>query len=594
VADSKEEAVVDNMAAVAEDSTAAEAAGRAAAREVGMEVPVAGKEAVVADGMVAEVVERAAVAVVGPEVVAADQRRGLRGNHRDDPFVRFLVRRLHSLKLPHRWQQVPESTYPFSSPPVASCRAILSIQLLSQSEIANAVPTKSVPKDHCAARLLVSINSITMARMRLWICCLFISASAVAQEKIDFHEALTRALDRSPDYDIIKQQDKISDLSYGSAKVAFLPELDVEAQNGYYNQGGNSFYNQTTPLNPWSNLLGLTLNENLYDNGKSWNELDVARLNRSASALGLEKGRQQILLTVSLAFYDFSLSAGALDLQRQEVETLRQQYRTIQGRYHSGVSSDRDFLRIKAQIQRSEVDLATQEISLENSRQTLRLAVGVKEAMDFVPLLPKVAEIDGLQFPSSGAESTFDYRIADLQRQVSDIHYREVQREDWPRLTLKGSASYNIPQYIGPSQSGVDSPYWNVQALLILDYALWDWGIRQRKMQAADYQRSIEFDNQEKTRQQVSQSLNAFRAQVNLYRKSYTESQQILRDEENVYSSLSQGYRDGKSTYLELITALGDLYASRNQNLSLQFNLLKVRANLAFYQGNLNEVLAIR
>ena len=428
------------------------------------------------------------------------------------------------------------------------------------------------------------------------ICFLILigTLSAGAQEKIDFHEAIARALKKSPDYDVLTHTEKMTQLSYKNSWSVFLPEFDLTATHGFYQQGGNAFYNQTTPLDPWSNLLGLSLTENLYDNGKSWNEMDVADLNDKIAKLSLQRGFQQLILTVAKAFYDFSSAAGGLELQKQEIETLRQQFHIIEGRYHHGVNSDRDFLRIKAQVQRSEIDLATQEIAAETTRQALRLAIGESSQVDFIPLVAKTEEVDVIRFPEISPEATFEFRIATAQDRISDIHYREVQREDWPRLTLQGMYSYNIPQYIGPvAAGGLDDPYWNLQATLVLNYAIWDWGIRRRNVEIADHQRQIEKDGQAKTRLQVQQDLNRLGKQTELYKRAYRESTQTLHDEERVYFSLNQGYRDSKVTYLELITALGDLYSIRNQYVSLQFNLLKTRANFAYYEGNLNEILNV-
>lgn len=413
-------------------------------------------------------------------------------------------------------------------------------------------------------------------------------------ERMDFHQTLLRALEKSPDYDILRKTKNKSDLAFKNSWSVLLPELDLETQNGFNNQGGNSYIAATAPVTPWSSLLGLTLTENLYDNGKALNEMDVAGRTREIGTLSLIRGKQQLLLNVALAYYDYSSTMQSLELQRQEIVALQQQFRTIDGRYRNGVSSNRDFLRIKAQVQRSEIDLTTQQVAAETARQTLRQVIGESSATDFIPIFPKGDEIGTWRAPDITPENTFDFRIARLQDDISDIHFREVEREDWPRLALKGSFSYNVPQYVGAQTPGVDDPYWNVQGMLVMDYALWDWGIRRRNVEVADQQRVIERDTQEKTRLQVRQDLRRLIAQAALYQKSYAESVQILRDEENVYSSLNQGYRDAKVTYLELITALGELFASRTQSMSLQFSLLKARASLAFYEGNLDELLDVR
>lgn len=131
-----------------------------------------------------------------------------------------------------------------------------------------------------------------MAILILSLC--LASPQSLAAEKIDLRQALTRAQRNSLDFDVLVRTEKMAQATYQNSWSVFLPEADLEAQNGYNRQGGNSFYTQTTPVAPWSNILGLTINENLYDNGKSWNEMDIASLKRKTSTLGLERGRQQL------------------------------------------------------------------------------------------------------------------------------------------------------------------------------------------------------------------------------------------------------------------------------------------------------------
>jgi len=430
-----------------------------------------------------------------------------------------------------------------------------------------------------------------MARSVLTLLALVFGVSASAQERIDLKEALARAQKKSPDYDILVQTENQGRLGYKNSWSELLPQLDLEARHGYARQGGNSFYATTPQTHPWQSALGITLTENLYDNGKSWNDMEIADLTRQSSSLGRERGRQQLMLTVAQAFYDYSSAVGNLELQKQQIDAIRQQFKTINGRYRNGVSSNRDFLRIKAQLERSEVDLANQEVTVEQSREALRVAIGESTAVDFIPFVPQTGLVDKLAFPKVQADQTADFRIAKMQDQISDIQYREVQREDWPRVSLQGSASYNDPAYIGGRTEFVDDSYWNYSAMLVIDYSLWDWGIRRRNVEIADNQRRVDKDKQQKSRIQIYQDLNRLDVLIAQYIKSYSKSRQIMKDEEAVYASLNLGYRDSKVTYLDLITGLNDLYASRTQNLSLQYNLLKARANLAFYQGNLDEIL---
>lgn len=430
------------------------------------------------------------------------------------------------------------------------------------------------------------------------ITCLYAGFVSAESEKIDFQQALALARARSPDFDVSKRLDKNAQLTYKNTWATLLPQIDIQAQH-YYNAPVGSIVSSalsptglvTTQASPWSDLLALNVSENFYDNGDSFRLMKIADLSRESVRLDLTHRLEKLLLKVATAYYAFSQSVGNLELQKKEIETLRQEFRTIEGRYRQGVNSNRDYLRIKAQLQRSEVDFATQKISEEETIQALRVAIGVKEAVDFLAFTPDTQVLANLKFPSLMAEETIDYQIAHLQNKISDLKYLTVARQNWPRISLKSGYSYNEPQYIGPEIPGTSS-YWNFQVALFLDYSLWDWGTRSRNVEIADNQRNIENDGQETIRIQVSQDLNKLGSQISFYKQSFIKSQQILKDEEDVYSSLNRGYRDGKVTYLELITALNDLYAARTQFLNLQFSLLNTRATLAFYQGNLDEVLS--
>jgi outer membrane protein TolC len=433
----------------------------------------------------------------------------------------------------------------------------------------------------------------------LLVCSLLASQLAWTTETLNFGQALQRAREKSPDYDAAKRSTRNSDLSYKKAWAVLLPQADLQAQHFYNQQGSSNLLSNSQPTvsslssatTPWSDLLSLNLTENFYDNGDSLRLMEIADFSKQLGQLSQNLSLQQLFLKVSKAYYAFSAAAGSIELQSQEIKTLRKEFSTIEGRYRQGVSSNRDFLRIKAQLMRSEIEFASRQISLGESLQALRVSIGERDSVDFVPFTPNLSKLNEIEFPVVEPEQALDFRIAHLQNKISDLKYRSVARQNWPRLSLKSAYSYNDPQYIGPSGSGL-TPYSNFQVALVLDYSLFDWGIRRHNIEIAENQKTIESDAQEAVRISVQQDLHKLVAQAVLLQQSFQKSQQILKDEMEVYSSLNRGYREGKVSYLELITALGELYSAKAQFLNLQYSLLNERASLAFYQGNLDEVLS--
>lgn len=406
---------------------------------------------------------------------------------------------------------------------------------------------------------------------------------------LDFHQTLQRSLDRSPRYQTFVLTAKNAQLGEKNAWVSLLPAFDLQATHTYTQQSGNSYYSISPYHYPLSNQAGLSITENLYDNGETWRQAEIASLNREYENLNLESGRSRLLVDVAKAYFDYSIAAAAVELQKQQIESLRTQLRMIEGRYKQGLRSNRDYVQVKAQAQSAEISLVTQQISLDSAQSALRLAIGEDTAVQFLPV--DVSRMDFSRGPDShvDVEQTYDYRLTHVQEKISDIRFQSAQRTEWPRLSLRGTYNYVQPQYIGSRTDGIDDPFWNLQAMLVLDFHLWDWGKTWRTVEIADNQKNIERSQQRQTRLQALDSIQTTQKQLSLLQSSFVISGEVLRAKEEAYRVLNRGYVDGKVTYLELITALNDLYSSRNQDLNLRFSILKLRAELAYIQGNVDD-----
>lgn len=407
---------------------------------------------------------------------------------------------------------------------------------------------------------------------------------------LDFHQTLERALSRSPEFQTQKLKRDNARLETKNAWFALLPTADLQASHTYLQQNTSAYFIPEYRHLPWSNQAGLTVKENLYDNGVTWRKARSAELNEDLQDLALESAQARLKINVAKAYFDMSLAVAVLELQRQQIQTLNTQFRTIESRYRQGLSSNRDYLRIKAQGQSSEIGLLSQEIELNQAKQALRTLIGENEATEFQPLrLPK-----GLPPAVRGPidpEQSYEFKSANLRDRISEITAESAERLFWPRLSLQGSYNYTVPQYLGDNVAGVDNPYWNLQFMIVLEYRLWDWGSTSRTVQIAGNQERIDKLTQDSGRLKVRQDLIQLESQLELLRRSYSVSQQILQANQEAFESLNRGYRDGKISYLDLITSLNSVYSSRSQDIGLRFNILKTQLEWAYYQGNIDEIL---
>lgn len=434
-------------------------------------------------------------------------------------------------------------------------------------------------------------KELSSAAMKMLLFVLIPSISLASGPALEFHQALEMALEKSPEYNSLLLNERNSALSSRNAWTQLLPTVDLQAIH-LYNEQNTSAYRPPPVHSPWSNQAGVTITENLYDNGESWRNAEIADLNHQLQILNRQSGRSRILINVAKAYYDYSSTAARTRLLEQQLKALRTQFSSIESRYHQGFSSNRDYLRIKAQVQSAEIDLLSQKIQSEQSKSHLRVILGAFEMREFLPIDPLSISPEWSEGYLT-AKETLPFQIAEIQSRIAELKLKSVTRTEWPRLAVKGSYNYVIPQYAGSRIAGTDDPFWNLQVSLVLDYRLWDWGRSGRSVTIAENQRIIDENAQNVERLKTTHDLEQLQSQIQTLKDSFRLTQQILKAHQEAFESLSRGYRDGKISYLELITSLNDFYGSRSQDMNLRFNLLKLRLDLAYYQGKVDEVLKI-
>jgi outer membrane protein len=184
-------------------------------------------------------------------------------------------------------------------------------------------------------------------------------------------------------------------------------------------------------------------------------------------------------------------------------------------------------------------------------------------------------------------------KIYDLQGREAALSTRLVQRNDWPQLQLSGAAGYHNNDYIdNPASTGIDmNRLYNWNAMVTLSYNLWDWGIRDRELQQA----RISESNTNRTNAQamfdLGTTLRDLGNQLRSLRANVKLTRELMAGEQQSYSILETEYRDGKSSYLDLITNLNSLIDSRSKYIVSYFGFRKAQALYSFHKGDLYKTL---
>ncbi|MBC7371140.1 MAG: TolC family protein, partial [Bdellovibrionaceae bacterium] len=103
-------------------------------------------------------------------------------------------------------------------------------------------------------------------------------AAPETRETINFQQSLERAEQKSPAMQSLKLRAQNAELASKTAWATLFPTIDLQAAHTYSQQNTSPYFSTAYRHAPWSNQAGVSINENLYDNGVSWRQGRIADL----------------------------------------------------------------------------------------------------------------------------------------------------------------------------------------------------------------------------------------------------------------------------------------------------------------------------
>jgi outer membrane protein TolC len=442
-----------------------------------------------------------------------------------------------------------------------------------------------------------------MKLLLLWFSLLV--ATAANASPMSLADVIRSAIENSPTIDVAQKTVAINALQYKSSVAKLLPSIDFTTTDGLQNniavasnQDALFFSNPTAP---WASSLNLGLTESLYDNGVSLTGIAISDLNRSLADVSAEKARDTLVLNVVTEFYTFSQSRVLLEVRRQQKKILDKQYELLSSQYQQGFKTRADYLRLKTQVQQAQIDEISAEDAIQQSLARLKGVMGVNdknnvatESMDFVPVEVNRSErfevFDNARAPE--LENFYDMRLGKIQNDINERNVDLVRRNYYPQIALNSGVSYQNQSYINSTEPFATGHQLSWDALVTIQYNLWDWGIRKRNVEVAEYNRDLQNDTINLGLEQVHSSVDQLLAGFTRIRRNYKLSLDLLAMEEESNHLVEQQYNDGKVTYLDLITSLNELLGAKVQFYSAYYEALLNVAKLDYYKGNIYESLA--
>ncbi len=274
----------------------------------------------------------------------------------------------------------------------------------------------------------------------IFILSIFAASTVHASTALTLHDCIEKALANHPAIRAAKEALYAGEGRVAQATAPYLPQ--VQASTGYSESHalGGAFGDTDTK----SYTTTLSVNQVLYDFGKTGNARDAARFGTRSAEMDIDRVVQEVVLNVKQAYYAL-LQAKKLVLVAQKTLAQTESHKKqAEAFFHAGSKPRFD-------VTRAEVDVNNAKLGLINAENSVRLGtIGLYNAMGLDPV--RDAEIEDVLSQPTAVPSLDEAQAEALKNRPEMLKAEQDIRSAQARVrteesgylpTLSANGAYN-------------------------------------------------------------------------------------------------------------------------------------------------------
>jgi len=284
-------------------------------------------------------------------------------------------------------------------------------------------------------------------------------------EALDMQRCIRIALARHPAVLSAAGTVSVNESRIGQARSGYLPQVGVSSSysrvDPYTTPAGTVAQQAGNVYNQYGSTI--TLNQNIYDFGKTAAQVEVQKLNTGSSRLDLDAVRKQIIFIVKQAYLNLLKSQKNQEVAMEKVQQFHKHLDQAKGFFEVGVKPKFDVTKAEVDLSNARLDLIKAENSLRIARSTLNNAMGYPDAPDYdTSRADFVPQPYGIIFEDALQKAYQD------RPELKSLATKRLAQEKTVELSKKGYYP-NVTGTAGYGWGGQDFPWdqgWNVGATL--------------------------------------------------------------------------------------------------------------------------------
>jgi TolC family type I secretion outer membrane protein len=247
------------------------------------------------------------------------------------------------------------------------------------------------------------------------------------------------------------------------AKANYYPQIDWTSSASRTSVGTRTSFGFRTGsviFNSYS--TGVTLNQNIFDFGKTSSQVKVQSLNHDSSLSDLENVSEQVIVNVKQAYYGVLQAKRNKDVSADTVKQFQHHLEQAKGFFEVGTKPKFDVTKAEADLSNAKLNLIKAENAVRIAIVNLNNAMGVPEAPEYIiedNLSYQRYEMSFEDALSRAYKNRPDLQSIIAKRQAAESSVELAKKGYYPALT--GTAGYDYAGNTFPLERG-----WNIGATL--------------------------------------------------------------------------------------------------------------------------------
>lgn len=351
----------------------------------------------------------------------------------------------------------------------------------------------------------------------------------------------------------------------------------------------SNFSTDTLVSNKYDNLsTGISLNQMVYDGGRSISRIKQARINLDIAYLNERLIKINVIQKVTQSYYNLLQAHKLYDVSEKNLEMSMNQVSFVEKQFELGVVNKTDLLKAKVAQGQARIQSINKKVNHENSRRVLFNDMGLQ---DFGQ---KITAIENEWVKPKIPTKTEVLKLLKDNNPSIAISKKQINVQDLSIKLAKGLRMPFLNSSINFSANGENSKKlmeslendWSLGLSLSLSFPIYSGNSLSMQQQQATL-------NKQRSEYTYITLLNDFRVQAELIRETLTNyaeiipiNQEIVLSAEEDLKLVNERYSLGSATILEVLDAQVSLMRSKS-------SLINIIHDARIQEASLNALLGI-